>query len=156
MVIRAETDESVKQSLMLRIPVAEGSETGRADSRTKRTARRLYAVPACRSGQTAGFVGRVPTDAPTREKTGWDDKRQIGTGCTNWFHIGMSFLQTGTIRYGMDAFRALQVLFPAHGALDYQGFFLCSIPVPQYTLCRFSQYKCSVAKSCISLSDAIF
>ena len=70
---------------------------------------------------TAGFVGRVPTDAPTREKTGWDDKRQIGTGCTNWFHIGMSFLQTGTVRYGMDAFRALQVLFPARGALDFQG-----------------------------------
>jgi hypothetical protein len=61
----------------------------------------------------AGFVGCVPTDAPTRKKTGWDDKHQIGTGCTNWFHMGMSFLQTGTIRYGMDAFRALQVLFPA-------------------------------------------
>ena len=63
---------------------------------------------------TAGFVGRVPTDAPTREKTGWDDKHQIGTGCTNWFRMGMNFLQTGTIRYGMDAFRALQVLVPAH------------------------------------------
>ena len=49
---------------------------------------------------TAGFVGCVPTDAPTRKKTDWDDKHQIGTGCTNWFHMGMSFLQTGTIRHG--------------------------------------------------------
>ena len=31
------------------------------------------------------------------------------------------FLQTGTIRHGVNAFRALQVLFPARGALDFQG-----------------------------------